>query len=356
MRNKFLSQLLGSLLVMTATPGLAQAFEEINDTLYLENKLAIHLYQASELADGKRALVSAIELPEESIISIDIHNINSALSDATSSPERIRFPFIPPGKTEITKNSAGFACGFRIVDVMDEDIRSDEIMDRTDLCLSLSDLRVTGALESNGTDALKSFNEFMQEGRLHSMNSLSKYVDRMRAERIEFGVIEKAAVQTVISPIKNCGRGCLTVTSEYGMRNHPVLRRKRLHKGIDLRAATGTSVVSVLDGKVLATRTEKNRRTKRISGYGHYVIVVHPGNKLETLYAHLSGFKSKAGQSVKQGDLIALSGNTGIGTAPHLHFETHIQGKRGYVPANPRSYLGSILSSVAWIANLFKIG
>ncbi|WP_291515555.1 M23 family metallopeptidase [Bdellovibrio sp. ArHS] len=356
MNNKFLSQILGSVLVMTAAPGLAQAFDELNDTLYLENKQVIHLYGASELSDGRRALISAVELPEDSILSIDINTINSALSDAKNSPERIRFPYMAPGQSEIKVNQAGFVCGVNIVDVMDEEIRSDSIMDRTDLCLSLSDLRVTGALASNGDDALRSFNEFMNDGNLSAMNSLSKYVDRLRTERIEYGLIEKAGVSPIISPIKGCAAGCLHATSEYGMRMHPVLKRKRLHKGIDLRAKTGTSVVSVFDGKVLATRTERNRKTKRISGYGHYVIVVHPENKLETLYAHLSEFKTKTGQAVRQGDLIALSGNTGIGTAPHLHFETHIQGKKGFAPANPRGFLGSLVSTLAWLANLFKIG
>ena len=104
------------------------------------------------------------------------------------------------------------------------------------------------------------------------------------------------------------------VTSQYGWRP----KFGRTHKGIDLRAAVGDTVYSAFSGRVRLTRFERG-------GYGFYVIVRHD-NGLETVYGHLSRFLVKPDQYVKAGQPIALSGNTGRSTGPHLHFETRFMG------------------------------
>lgn len=104
------------------------------------------------------------------------------------------------------------------------------------------------------------------------------------------------------------------VTSQYGYRP----KFGRTHKGIDLRSAVGDTVYSVFSGRVRLTRFERG-------GYGFYVIVRHE-NGLETVYGHLSRFLVKPDQYVKAGQPIALSGNTGRSTGPHLHFETRFMG------------------------------
>jgi len=104
------------------------------------------------------------------------------------------------------------------------------------------------------------------------------------------------------------------VTSHYGYRP----QFGRTHKGIDLRAAVGDTVYSAFSGRVRLTRFERG-------GYGFYVIVRHE-NGLETVYGHLSRFLVKPDQHVKAGQPIALSGNTGRSTGPHLHFETRFMG------------------------------
>ncbi len=104
------------------------------------------------------------------------------------------------------------------------------------------------------------------------------------------------------------------VTSQYGWRP----KFGRTHKGIDLRAAIGDTVYSAFSGRVRLTRFERG-------GYGFYVIVRHD-NGLETVYGHLSRFLVKPDQYVKAGQPIALSGNTGRSTGPHLHFETRFMG------------------------------
>ena len=104
------------------------------------------------------------------------------------------------------------------------------------------------------------------------------------------------------------------VTSPYGYRR----RFRRMHKGIDLKLYTGDTIRAAFDGKVRLTKYERR-------GYGYYVILRHT-NDLETVYGHLSKFLVEPDQYVKAGDPIALGGNTGRSTGPHLHFETRYMG------------------------------
>lgn len=116
-------------------------------------------------------------------------------------------------------------------------------------------------------------------------------------------------VRNYVMPVKSN-----YVTSHYGYRP----RFGRNHKGVDLRAAMGDTVRSAFSGRVRLTKFERN-------GFGFYVIVRHE-NGLETVYGHLSRFLVQPNQYVKAGQPIALSGNTGRSTGPHLHFETRFMG------------------------------
>ena len=104
------------------------------------------------------------------------------------------------------------------------------------------------------------------------------------------------------------------VTSPYGWRR----RFRRMHKGIDLKVQTGDTIRAAFDGKVRLTKYQRR-------GYGYYVVIRHT-NELETVYGHLSKFLVEPDQYVKAGDPIALGGNTGRSTGPHLHFETRFMG------------------------------
>ena len=110
----------------------------------------------------------------------------------------------------------------------------------------------------------------------------------------------------------------LVVTSKYGYRPHPVTGRYHFHKGIDFRAATGTRVLASKDGRVIFAG--------RKNGYGKIVGIEHEDN-FTTWYGHLSSIKVKRGETVLQGKVIGLSGNTGISTGPHLHFEIRYKGR-----------------------------
>lgn len=102
------------------------------------------------------------------------------------------------------------------------------------------------------------------------------------------------------------------ITSNYGW------RRRRMHRGIDLKLYVGDTVRAAFDGQV---RIKKFQRR----GYGYYYVLRHP-NGLETVYGHLSKFIVDQDDYVKAGQAIGLGGNTGRSTGSHLHFETRFMG------------------------------
>lgn len=111
-------------------------------------------------------------------------------------------------------------------------------------------------------------------------------------------------------------------TSDYGMRFHPILHYWRLHAGVDLRTWCNTPIYAAADGTVQWAQYRY--------GYGNQVMVnsgYWKGKSLMESYNHLTSFVVRAGQSVKQGQLIAYSGNTGTSAACHLHFEVYLNGK-----------------------------
>jgi murein DD-endopeptidase MepM/ murein hydrolase activator NlpD len=116
------------------------------------------------------------------------------------------------------------------------------------------------------------------------------------------------------------------ITSEYGQRIHPVFKKKVLHRGVDFKASLGTPVVATADGVIEFADEEKN--------YGLKVVIQHEG-AYQSLYAHMSAIKVKAGEKVKKGTVIGLVGSSGASTAPHLHYEILKDGKA----VNPAEYL-----------------
>ena len=114
-----------------------------------------------------------------------------------------------------------------------------------------------------------------------------------------------------IQPISN--KQLLALSSGYGWRTHPIYKVKKMHPGIDFAASIGTPIYATADGTV-------EQVSVKFSGYGKMVEIDH-GFGYRTRYAHMHGFAVRAGQSVKRGDLIGYVGNTGLSTAPHLHYE-----------------------------------
>ena len=104
------------------------------------------------------------------------------------------------------------------------------------------------------------------------------------------------------------------------MRIHPFYKTLQSHQGVDYTVPEGSSVFATADGVVKETAT-------RNSTSGKTVVIDH-GNGYETRYANLSEINVQKGQRVRRGDIIALSGNTGLSLAPHLHYEVRYQGMR----------------------------
>ncbi|MDU8924277.1 murein DD-endopeptidase MepM [Pasteurellaceae bacterium LIM206] len=114
------------------------------------------------------------------------------------------------------------------------------------------------------------------------------------------------------------------ITSPFNpRRRHPVTGRVRPHNGVDFGVSTGTPVIAPADGVVEKIAYQRG-------GAGRYIVIRH-SREYQTVYMHLSKPLVKAGQTVKRGQRIALSGNTGISTGAHLHYEFHINGR----PVNP---------------------
>ena len=115
-------------------------------------------------------------------------------------------------------------------------------------------------------------------------------------------------------------------SSGFGYRISPFTGRKEFHQGIDIATRAGTPVVAPADGTVTFVGSK--------GALGRAVIIDH-GYGMVTRYGHLKKFLVKAGTHVKRGDKIGLVGNTGRSTAPHLHYEVHLNG----IPVNPSKYI-----------------
>lgn len=124
------------------------------------------------------------------------------------------------------------------------------------------------------------------------------------------------------------------LTSDFGMRTHPILGGRRNHKGIDLAQPTGTPVYATADGVV--------SKAEPFSTYGNYIQIEH-GGELQTRYAHLSGYAVGAGEMVRRGQLIGYVGSTGRSTGPHLHYEVRVAGEA----VDPRPYMVDTQLAVA---------
>ncbi|RQD76542.1 MAG: LysM peptidoglycan-binding domain-containing protein [Halanaerobium sp. MSAO_Bac5] len=116
------------------------------------------------------------------------------------------------------------------------------------------------------------------------------------------------------------------VTSEFGWRDHPVNNERSFHNGLDIAVPTGTDIKAAASGQVT--------HSGWMNGFGYTVVIDH-GNNIETLYGHNSRLLVSRGENVQQGQRIALSGNTGMSTGPHLHFGV----LRNDEPLDPRKYL-----------------
>ncbi len=160
-------------------------------------------------------------------------------------------------------------------------------------------------------------------GRLkQDLNSLEKEYDKLNSQAKD---IESQIVKMQVNTGPYSGGkmqwpvpSSMRITSKFGYRNHPILKKNKLHTGIDIGASSGQSVVAAADGTVVHSGWQ--------GSYGKAVIIDHGGG-IMTLYAHNSSLLVSKGQKVSRGSTIAKIGSTGFSTGPHLHFEVRKNGK-----------------------------
>ncbi len=128
-----------------------------------------------------------------------------------------------------------------------------------------------------------------------------------------------------IWPLADKGEGY--ISSEFGWRFHPTSGKQEFHEGLDIGVWYNTPVMSTAYGKVTYAGW--------MNGYGWLVKIDH-GFGFETRYAHLNKIRVKVGAQIERGQVIALSGNSGKSTGPHLHYEV----RKNNIPQNPREYIG----------------
>ena len=121
----------------------------------------------------------------------------------------------------------------------------------------------------------------------------------------------------------------MKITAKFGWRKHPILKRKEFHKGIDLKAKRKTPIKAPANGVVEFAGFHKS------SGYGYLIIIDHNFG-FKTQYGHLDKkMIVKTGQFVKKGEIIGYTGNSGLSTGPHLHYEVRFVSR----PLNPINFL-----------------
>lgn len=117
------------------------------------------------------------------------------------------------------------------------------------------------------------------------------------------------------------------IVSSFGRRMHPIKKVMKFHKGVDIKAPVGTSVVATSSGEVIDVKMDE-------TGYGNHITIQHD-ESFKTLYAHLSKIVVKKGEKVRKGQKIGEVGSSGSSVLPHLHYEVIKKGEK----VNPEEYI-----------------
>lgn len=215
----------------------------------------------------------------------------------------------------------------------DIDLIEEVNKNRRDLKMKKSDLEVKEKELITIQASQEAAKEQLDIQKGEKQNVLSGVSTERKALEEALAELERASAQleTMIRQIQGGGSGevlgtgvytwptpsCKSITSPYGMRNHPLLNQRKMHTGIDIGASMSASIVAADSGTVIFAGW--------MNAYGNTIIVDHGGG-MSTLYAHQSRFSVAKGDSVVKGQEIGKVGSTGWSTGPHLHFEVRING------------------------------
>ncbi|MDE7356107.1 MAG: M23 family metallopeptidase [Rikenellaceae bacterium] len=161
-----------------------------------------------------------------------------------------------------------------------------------------------------------------------SLNLLTErlYLQSISLDTLQVMAVDKEHMTEAIPAIWPLDRKMIRNIGMFGYRIHPIFKTRKMHQGTDFSGAVNTPIYATADGVVAKSCVE--------GGYGNSVVINH-GYGYQTRYAHLNKSLVKVGQRVHRGEKIALMGNTGRSTGPHLHYEVIYRGVR----VNPLSYL-----------------
>lgn len=305
------------------------------------------LNQAEDELSNVESLLSQLE----NQIAITTRELERASSDASSQKEllkkrvRVMYENGNVGYLSVILNSASFSDFISRVDFLKKIINFD-----MDLLGKMKNHRDTVADKRNQLESelkekerlknqiadKKEQVEVAKQDREKTLKDLTKDLkelerqeDNLLAQSNEFAkkiIALQSSNEYIGGEIGWPSPGYYKITSPYGYRTHPILKKKKLHTGIDIAVPSGSTIVAANTGKVIYSGYN--------GGYGNTIIIDH-GGKISTLYAHNSKLLVKVGTEVEKGKAIAKSGSTGLSTGPHLHFEVRKNGQH----VDPMGYL-----------------
>ena len=180
-------------------------------------------------------------------------------------------------------------------------------------------IQAASSLEAEARDRVQALSTFLREIRVFELEHRGQ-----------------VATTPSISPLRG---DSFVLTSPFGSRRNPFTKAPDFHPGIDLSAPEGTPIYAPADGVVSFAGRYNARRSIAWWRYGN-LVSLRNGERFVTLYGHLETVTVKAGQRVKQGDLIGTVGNTGWSTNPHLHYEVRrLDDSSNFRPVDPRVYI-----------------
>lgn len=186
------------------------------------------------------------------------------------------------------------------------------------------------AIRNAGIGGSDRYAEIREQNFIHEdmIVDLSKKVDKIKRKlyiesKSQDEIVQMAekkeklyAAIPAIQPVSN--KQLRAIASGFGLRIHPIYKVRKMHAGIDFAAPIGTPIYATADGVI-------DEVSVRFSGYGKMIVIDH-GFGYRTRYAHMHDFAVRQGQHVKRGELIGYVGDTGLSTAPHLHYEVMMNG------------------------------
>ena len=281
-----------------------------------------------------------LKIPRDKIIKTVSNNKSTAGSAASKAENAQVYYTVRRGDT---LSSIAARRNLPIEEIMNaNNLNSDFIKAGQELVLPIIDSK---AVKNNSSAKIKEANSSSKQivhqvQRGDALSSIARLygtnVDSIRRANNLNGDRIFAGDKLIITDYKrgpfSLGRGSLIwpvngrITSNFGWRNHPIKKTRLFHNGLDIAVPSGTPVKAAAAGEVV--------HSGWMNGFGYTVIVDH-GRGVETLYAHNSKVSVAKGSMVNKGQQVALSGNTGLSTGPHLHFGV-LQNEK---PLNPKNYL-----------------